>query len=170
MRRRKTTLPDLAGRKYPKLPPSVQVLDVDEYDGPTKPKGKAKPRPKSKRELDQLLQEVERLREKQAWRLMEARHLVGLYMMLHHKVYGVYPAELRTQWRGAVAMAGRMLKHEFGGDGAKMVHFMRWVWTREKKRNDKRGADNDFRIGWRLMFRETLLTDYRVAGERHRRR
>jgi hypothetical protein len=98
------------------------------------------------------------------WGPAYPRHFVALYVVLHEMVYGVTPAELGPRPRVlAAGFAARMLEKEFDDDPGKMAAYVKWVWTREKDREEwrrKNGRDSG-RIGWRLMFGPALLTDWR---------
>ena len=108
----------------------------------------------------------------ETWGRAEARHFVALYAVLHERVYGAAPAELRSEaWWGAVSAAGKMLREEFGGEPARMLDFVRWTWRREQGREKKRGDEQEVRrVGWKLQFlTRHLLTDYRVANAQARK-
>lgn len=118
--------------------------------------------------------EVETMIDLDDWSGATARHLVALYDIMHAEVYGVACAELGPAERyNATMMAANLTKREFSGDYTKAVEFMRWAWAREaeteKWRRDH-GKTHARRIGARLMFGGSLLTDYRVflarAGKR----
>jgi hypothetical protein len=103
------------------------------------------------------------------WNEATPRHFVAAYAMLHERVYGAAPGELTPTVRlQAAGAAGRMLKQEFDGDNAQMAAFLHWTWMREKGREDWRRANRreGGRIGWRLQFNGSLLTDYRVDKAR----
>lgn len=111
--------------------------------------------------------EMMRTRE---WKDATARHLVALYDLMHEKVYGVEALELGPSERHKAALiAGNMIKRYFDGDVVACVEFLRWVWTREiareKWRRDNRVSGQ--RIGIRLMFSGSLVTDYRVDMARN---
>jgi hypothetical protein len=104
----------------------------------------------------------------------EARpiHFVAAYALLHKKVYAVECSELTPQARlYASGAAARMLRDEFGDERAEMAEFLRWTWKREKEREAWRRAKNRAggRIGWRLQFGGSLLTDYRLDLARRKR-
>jgi hypothetical protein len=103
------------------------------------------------------------------WKNASARELVGLYSLLHERVYSVRPDELDgPSFFAACAMAGLALKAL--GSSEKVFEFIRWTWRREDAREQKRrdGDSGGFRIGWRLQFSPAMITDYRVAQERAR--
>lgn len=110
--------------------------------------------------------EVEEMIESDDWSGATARHLVALYDVMHTEVYGVEPSELGPAERyNAAMMAGNLTKREFSGDFTQAVEFMRWAWAREadnEKWRRENGRTNARRIGARLMFGGSLLTDYRV--------
>lgn len=121
-------------------------------------------------DFKQLLVHTNAIKDDKAWDEFTPKNFVALYCLLHGNVYGVIPEEVRDSFSLAVGAAMRQLKNEFSGDKLRMVEFMRWTWAREKKRNATRSEDNDFRIGWRLQFGRTLLSDYRVARARKGRK
>lgn len=110
--------------------------------------------------------EVETMIETGNWAGVTARHLVALYDLMHEQVYDVAPADLGPAERyNAVMMAANLTKREFSGDYEKAMEFMRWAWTREMKNEKWRrenGRTDARRIGARLMFSGSLVTDYRV--------
>lgn len=110
--------------------------------------------------------EVEAMIESGKWTGVSARHLVALYDLMHERVYGVACAELGPEARyNATMMAASLTKREFGGDYEKTLEFMRWAWTRESRTEKWRrenGRHEARRIGARLMFSGSLVTDYRV--------
>ncbi len=87
--------------------------------------------------------------------------LVGLYAILHEKIYGVEPLELRQEadWKSAAAAAARVLT-DLGP--LHSVDFIRWVMAGQLARR-KRGVVSDFRVTWRWLFLSLAVrTDYRV--------
>lgn len=107
------------------------------------------------------------------WTQCGARHLVALYDLMHLKCYGVEALELGAAERyNAAMMAANLVKRQFDGDYVEAVEFMRFVWTKEistekwRRENGREGR----RIGIRLMFGGSLVTDYRVALARKRNR
>lgn len=102
------------------------------------------------------------------------KHLVALYARMHRHVYGVDAEEIAgpKEHAGACSAATKMLREVFEGDFASAIDFMRWVWLRERKREEWRRANDKepFRIGWRYQFvSRSLVTDYRHALHRHER-
>jgi hypothetical protein len=96
------------------------------------------------------------------WKAARPRHLVALYVRMHEHVYRTGPSELRGKtWTAACLMAARLLERELGGDVERMVDFIAWAWKREKRAH-ARGGDDRRRMGWRLQFSPSLVTDYRV--------
>lgn len=139
-------------------------MSLADFVAPDAPK--KKPSAMSKQRFEELLVKTNEMKEAQQWEVFEPKHFVALYCLLHHHVYGVMPNEVRQHYAMASRKAGDMLEQEFGGERKRMVDFMRWVWSREINRNKKRDQDNDFRIGWRLQFAPTYVSDYRVARAR----
>jgi len=109
--------------------------------------------------------EAEEMMRSRDWKNATARHLVALYDLMHEKVYGVEAIELGPSERHKAAlMAGNAIKRFFNGDVEACVEFLRWVWTREMGREKWRreNGQSGQRIGIRLMFSGSLVTDYRV--------
>lgn len=105
------------------------------------------------------------------WTAARAVHFVALYAWCHEQVYGVAPAELTTGKAGArirlqaTSAAARMLTQEFAGRPKAMAGFLRWVWQREKGREEwaaRTGAQRG-RVTWYKQFEErTMLTEFKV--------
>lgn len=109
--------------------------------------------------------ETERMMGTADWTRAVPRHFVALYAILHHSVYGIMAAELTPKIRAfAAGTADRMLYTHFGGNQGEFAQMMRWVWMREKDREEWRRAQKKpgGRVGWKLMFGGALLTDWRV--------
>lgn len=99
------------------------------------------------------------------WSDTPPAEFVALYAQMHNRVYGVYPLELDSINCGLAAKAARkMLVDDFDNDPFAMVQFIMWTWAREDQREKQRrtrGEDSNFRIGWRLAFGASFLTDWR---------
>jgi hypothetical protein len=92
------------------------------------------------------------------------RAVVGLFILLHTKVYGVEPDELRDgrEMDGAQSSARRLVESDFRGRVDYALDFVRWTWAREKKQFATRASD--WRIGWRWQLTSrSAITDYRIA-------
>lgn len=99
------------------------------------------------------------------WSSAKPAHFVALYAMGHARAYGVEAGELTPKTRmSASAMAGRMLRDDFGGDPRRLYEFVRWTWSREKAREEWRRANGreTRRISWQLQFGPHLRTDYEM--------
>ena len=100
------------------------------------------------------------------WDNARASHLVALYDRLHVRCYKVECAELGPSERyNAAMMAANMVKRHFGGEYVEAAAFMRWVWEKEIKDEKWRRDHERFnarRIGYRLMFSGSMITDYRL--------
>jgi hypothetical protein len=97
--------------------------------------------------------------------LLQPRHWVALYELMHVRVYGVAPAELVPKTRTlAAAAAKRLLDREFGGDRKQMAAYARWAWNRERGRHEWRVREGKppTRMGWGLFFGGALVTDWRL--------
>lgn len=90
--------------------------------------------------------------------------VIGLFAMLHTKVYGIEPADLLepNAMRGAVSAARRLVEQDFAGRLDVALEFVRWTWAKESRSFP--GRTSDFRIGWRWqLMSKSALMDYRVA-------
>lgn len=132
------------------------------------PKEPKKPRTitttKAKRDKD--ARECKERREQGDWAGARPGHFVALYGACHEKIYGFIPSELESgkEYALAILAASRMLRSEFEGKSEIMVEFMRWAWKREEGREKWRrdNGKSGQRLGWRLQFNGSLLSDYRV--------
>lgn len=132
-----------------------------------KPKRKPQTRRGSRPEtFVRLGEEAFEFATSKVWHRFTPRHLVAFWAKLHGRVYGVDPcAELAGKaGLAATGMARAFVENQFGGDMAEAVEFLRWTWKRERSREDYRRANGGKggRIGWRLQFSATLVTDYRI--------
>lgn len=110
--------------------------------------------------------DVDEMMAAKRWAGACGRHFVALFAWLHEEVYGVAPEEIYDSraYAPAVACASRMLAADFGGDGDRMLAFLRWVWARERATEKRRTDGRGRRITWQLLFASrSLIVDYRVA-------
>src|SRR5215472_16345885 len=117
------------------------------------------------------LDEVEEALRSGDWSGTRATHLVALYAILHETVYGVEAADLGPRERAKAAlMAGTLVQKRFGGDHARAVAFLSWVWERVEDREEWRIANGrqGGRIGWPLQFSSRLVPDYELWLARSR--
>lgn len=130
----------------------------------------------SKRARQNAIEQADEMRLSGEWPDdMRPKHLVALYAWCHEQVYGVWPSELNSAkpWLGACSAAKRLAVDEFDGDLTKVVGFLRWTWARERRFEDHRIAKfkgGGKRIGWRLQFSRTLVTDFRLYLRRRTKR
>lgn len=126
---------------------------------------KKKPKTIAVGEFNRALLEVDTMLRTGDWSDATTRHMVALYDRMHERTYGVEALELGpTERFNALMLASNMLKTHFSGDLEKMVPYMLWVWNREVEREAwrRRNQQSGQRIGVRLMFSGSMLTDYRV--------
>ncbi len=169
MARRAPTAAELGGLDVGK--PVCQRADIRSLVG--RPNGAAAPargRGVSAAQRRRHMELAEQLCRTEEWAAAKPGVLVALYAKLHAHVYGVLPAELDSprEWLQACRAAGLLVKRDFGGDAARAVDFMAWCWDREEGRERWRrehGRDGG-RIGWRLQFSRSLLSDWRVDQAR----
>jgi hypothetical protein len=104
------------------------------------------------------------------WDGAKASTILGLYSMCHKIAYGCSPGELddKVAFTNATRHVQRMMQDHFGGEASRMVGFVKWVWAREKVRVDAGRAST--RLGWRLQFSSSILTDYKAAAHMHSKR
>jgi hypothetical protein len=98
------------------------------------------------------------------WEDATASEVVGLYALLHERVYGVSPDDLADKWRWAVAAAKR-LADELGGT-KNVVAFLQFTWKRERAAEAKANGTGHVRrrVTWRYQFAERfLLVDFKRA-------
>lgn len=157
---------DDAGFTTKETPSKAMRTLLDEVAA-KKERRKSRPKTIAASVFSRSLSEVDEMNRTGDWSDATAGHLVALYDRMHTKCYGVDCAELGPSERYNVAMfAGTFVKREFDGDYTRAVEFMNWAWTREianEKWRRENGRTNARRIGARLMFGGSLLSDYRVA-------
>ena len=102
------------------------------------------------------------------WTKATPIHLVATYAILHRQTYGILPGELDAkELHRARAHATGFFVDELDSDWAKFVLFSRWVWAREKQREEWRRTNNqDFRLSIRAFFSKNTLTDWLVTLNR----
>jgi hypothetical protein len=144
----------------------ANVVDTETVSSEPPPKKRKFQKHLAPAAFDALMTETSVLNSEKRWDEFQAKHFVALYCMLHNHVYKVVPEEARENFKLLVKAADKMLEAHFSGKKQDMIEFVRWVWARESKRNKARDPENDFRIGWRLQFGSTFLSDYRVARAR----
>jgi hypothetical protein len=88
-------------------------------------------------------------------------------------IYRVAPEELQN--KGSFAMASKaassLVHASFDDDFAAAAGFVKWTWERQKSRHNwslQQGREPN-RLGWRLQFSPSLVTDWRVATSKRRR-
>ncbi len=179
--------------KDPKWPKQITFPSDVSFDGPPPPpstddiaqfalgteeeqakREKRYARGVSRRDQLRIYVEMERMRETKDWSAASSAHFVALYVRCHRLVYGVEPDELTMSktYSAACRAAGLLLSKRFGGSRARFLDFLRWVWLREKGREDWRRENPEKsgggRLAWRSQFgiASSLLTEWRVDGQR----
>lgn len=155
-------------------PDPIGAVNPDDWAPPATEKKRRAAPTTTKQAREKFCTEAEQFRKDGAWEKFTPGHFVALYGICHERVYGCWPAEL-TQ--GAVFSlakfaAVRILKHEFDDNVGAMRAFITWTWMREQ-RNEQWRRDNQKegrRIGWKLQFSPTLVSDFRVDLSRKARR
>lgn len=117
-------------------------------------------------------QQVCSMMESGDWSEAESKHLIGLFIVLFERVYGVPCSELSGPSRFyAAKQAGELLEERFDGDAGAMVHYMRWAWEREAEREQWRRQNrrDGATMNWRWMFAPgKTLDEYTLAQARRR--
>ncbi len=121
--------------------------------------------------FDKAMREAEEMAKSGDWSECAARHLIALYAILHKRIYGI-DVEMTSEERyQATLIGGAFVKHHFGGEYEEGAEYMRWLWQREaateKWRRENRKPDGR-RLGYKLVFSTSLLTDYRLAMARRK--
>lgn len=167
----------LTQEKLDRLPPLPRdgMTAAEFAAGAPEPRERSKHlRPSSPRERARFATEVANFLRSQDWATATPGHLVALYAWCHAQTYRVEPAELEDGREHALACVHvrRFVDQQFGGKVEPAVDFLKWAWRREGERerwrveNGKAGG----RIGWRLQFSPSLMTDYKIALAREAKR
>jgi hypothetical protein len=134
-----------------------------------KPKRKTSPASPAKFEAAKV--EALELIESNDWAHASPTVLVGLYAVLHLRVYGVEAVDVADAWRHVLSSAVRMLEAEpFNGDATKAMNFIRWTWQTEKLREERSRGQQRRRLTWQLQFatRHLLVDWLRTVVQRQR--
>ena len=118
--------------------------------------------------LARQLTETHTMMKSDDWSKAKASHLVALYSILHEMVYGVAPELKGDELKLAKLSAGTFLKSRCSGNFVKAVEYMKWVWKRERGREEwRREKHIDGKVlGWRLILKHPAFwTEYRVGKE-----
>lgn len=110
------------------------------------------------RRLNALIARIDEYVEKDEWPLEEGSALlVALFCWAHNEIYGVScTAEVARVFRGARSAADKLIRIEFQSDVEKAVEYMRWVWKREREREQWRRRNTGY--GKVLTWRQVLMT------------
>lgn len=108
--------------------------------------------------------------QSKTWASAPPAAIIGLYSLLHTRVYGVMPAELDGPDYMPAVQAAKRACNELTTLGT--YELLRWTWRDEEQRDKKRRESNapSTRIGWRLQFHASKITDFRVHQTRTGRR
>ena len=120
--------------------------------------------------FDRTLRDTKAMIDSQDWEGCKAQHLVGLYVLMHRKVYRVDPSISSKEKYVALMRAASFVKQEFGGSFERAIDYLRWAWTEEMKTERWRrenGREGGHLGIWRL-FSGDHVTRYRVAAARLR--
>lgn len=151
---------------------NAAAQSVEAFAGIDKPR-KGTSGKKGKAAIRKLVDEVRAMVKADRYSMMTPTQLVALYYLCHSEVYGAEPSELAGEmWRQACMAAGRLIKTEFGGNSIQVVEYIRWTWSRERWREERRDESaTRWRITWRQQFvQKTLISDYRTEMARRARK
>ncbi len=101
------------------------------------------------------------------WHDARAHAVVGLFAMMHRKVYGGLPLDLEQaeNFRIATRAANAIVKR-VDDDVVEVIEMMKWKWSSEAGRLkwfQEREMELRSPINWRIMFSLSMLTNYRTA-------
>lgn len=152
------------------LPGSRAAADqVSDWARPGSAKRRARPKVKDS-EREAARERVRVMLASREWDSTRGLELVELYAWCHQQVYGVAATDLDAyEALQAQRMAGAFIARECSGEPARAVEFVRWAWGRERVREQRRRAlagDDGYRLGWRLVFGNKLIVDWRLAMAR----
>lgn len=105
---------------------------------------------------DEARARLARRGDDRAWSDADASALVGLYVEMHQRIYGVAPEELEQDFQAARSSAQRCINDL--GDPERVAAMLVWKWGREKKKQSR-----ESRLGWRIAFSRSVVTDYKVV-------
>jgi hypothetical protein len=110
------------------------------------------------RRLMRLMEVVDKCVEDDEWPLGEGPVLlVALFCWAHNEIYGVScTVEVARVFKGAQSAAEKLIRTEFEGSLEKAIEFMRWVWRREREREQWRRRNTGY--GKVLTWRHVLMT------------
>lgn len=125
-----------------------------------------------KRLVEDAVKDVDRRIAEGQWDDIKPSFIVGLYVWCYVNVYGVQPSLNKKEWLAACAMAKRVIADEFGGDDHLMIGYVKWVWQREREREEwrRKNRKSGYVLGWRRLFSNQLLNEYRVEEARQNER
>jgi len=124
----------------------------------------------TKTTIKRVSEEIHKFIEVGDWKPASPYHLIALVAFCHESVYGIADSELQNPQRFGLAghVCKTFVEREFNNDITQAVVFIKWSWDRERKRESWRVQNGKagFRLGWRLQFSDSLLTDYRLDQRR----
>lgn len=119
--------------------------------------------------LVKLTNQTKSMMDGDDWSKAQPMHLVGLYIILHKMVYGVAPTLDAQELAFAKVAAREFMRTKCKGKFDIGLEFMRWVWSRERNREQyRRDKHIDGKVlGWRSILKyPEFWTEYRVGQER----
>lgn len=140
---------------------------LEEFAGKAKPKRKKSKGPRACARQHELARAAaEELIRSKEWQRADGQAIVGLYSLLHTRVYGVLPDELDgPDYLAAVQAAKRMCEQLTPRGAYELLH---WTWRAEEAKAQRAIYDGQerARIGWRLQFHASKVTDFKVSRAR----
>jgi hypothetical protein len=121
--------------------------------------------------LARQIRETKVMMDTDDWGCAKASHLVALYVILHEMIYGVEPELKGDELKQSKMAAGTFLKSRCNGNFETAVAYMKWVWKRERGREEwRRNEHIDGKVlGWRLILMvPSMWTEYRIGQERRK--
>lgn len=145
---------------------SSNVLSMEAWQQRAAARAKVEKQSKKRKlsRAEQATMEMNRYSELGDWTGATGYHLAALYGWCHKQTYGVDDAEVAIGDLFPISCAAEKMIKQLGGPN-EVVEYMRWAWMRERQNLQwrKTNGRDTRRMGWRLLFGNYLLTDYRVA-------
>lgn len=120
--------------------------------------------------LKKLADTFETSAEFEDWPQKTPAMLVALFCWAHEAIYGVSCiSEVARVFNGAVSAADKLVRDEFDGSLEHASEYLRWVWRREREREQWRRKNTGFGrvLSWRNVFlHRELVKEMRLDAVR----
>lgn len=130
-------------------------------------------RSRAESDLAGAMADAKRRAESGDWEGATGRTLVGAFLLCHRMVYRFIPAEMENTpiFRSACKRAEHCYRRHFRDDPDACVEFIKWVWLRERSRQEWALRQNREvrRLHAGLVFSDGYVDDYRVHLQGARR-